>query len=290
MGTDVHVVVVGGARSLLDEAQLRIDQLERRWSRFLPESEISTLNRRAGHTVAVSSDTVELITRGLQAWRVTNGLFDPTVLGAVVRAGYDRSFDLINSADAPNRASALELGAAGIAVGDGWVKLPADTGFDPGGVGKGLAADLVVDVLLEAGADGACVNLGGDVRAKGRGPSEHGWTIAVEHPYERALLAVVGLTDGAVASSSTLKRRWNVGGSPRHHLIDPATGAPSTTKIVFATAVAAHAWAAEIWAKVVVLSGGFAVLNRSGVEALAVDDQGRVARTFGFAAYAETAA
>jgi hypothetical protein len=59
---------------------------------------------------------------------------------------------------------------------------------------------------------------------------------------------------------------------------------------VFATAVAAHAWAAEIWAKVVALSGGFAVLNRSGVEALAVDDQGRVARTFGFAAYAETAA
>jgi hypothetical protein len=59
---------------------------------------------------------------------------------------------------------------------------------------------------------------------------------------------------------------------------------------VFATAVAAHAWAAEVWAKVVLLAGGFEVLNRTGVEALAVDDRGHVTRTFGFAAYAETAA
>ena len=42
MGTTVHVIVVGGAeRALLDGARQRIAELERRWSRFLPESEIS---------------------------------------------------------------------------------------------------------------------------------------------------------------------------------------------------------------------------------------------------------
>ena len=101
MGTDAHVIVVGGSQSLLDAARMRIEQLEQRWSRFLPESEISRLNHRAGEPVAVSADSVELVTRALQAWRVTNGRFDPTVLGAVIRAGYDRSFDLINPADAP---------------------------------------------------------------------------------------------------------------------------------------------------------------------------------------------
>jgi thiamine biosynthesis lipoprotein len=290
MGSDAHVIVVGGSRSLLDAACSRIEQLEQRWSRFVPESEIGRLNQRAGQRVEVSADSVELVTRALQAWRATNGLFDPTVLGALVRAGYDRSFDLINPADAHDGASALELGAAGIAVGDGWVKLPADIGFDPGGVGKGLAADLVVDELLDAGAEGACVNLGGDIRAKGEGPDGHGWTIEVRDPREPAPLAVVGITDGAIASSSTLRRRWLADGVARHHLIDPATSEPSTSNIVFATAVAAHAWAAEVWAKVVIISGGFDVLNRTGVEALAVDDRGKVSRTFGFAAYAETAA
>ena len=48
MGSDAHVIVVGGGPSLVEQARRRIDDLERRWSRFLPGSEVSELTRRAG--------------------------------------------------------------------------------------------------------------------------------------------------------------------------------------------------------------------------------------------------
>ena len=62
------------------------------------------------------------------------------------------------------------------------MRLPAGSGFDPGGIGKGLAADIVSAELLAAGARGACVNLGGDLRVTGEAPGGGTWTVAVEHP------------------------------------------------------------------------------------------------------------
>ncbi|HEX4820666.1 MAG TPA: FAD:protein FMN transferase, partial [Acidimicrobiales bacterium] len=95
MGSDVHVVVVGGPDGLLDVAHRRIDELEQRWSRFIPDSEISRLNACAGEPMAVSNDTIELVTRAIEAWRITGATFDPTVLGAVLRAGYTTSFEML---------------------------------------------------------------------------------------------------------------------------------------------------------------------------------------------------
>ena len=62
MGTDAHVIVVGGdAARLADLALARLERLEARWSRFLPESEISRLNERPGVPVVVAPETFQLI-------------------------------------------------------------------------------------------------------------------------------------------------------------------------------------------------------------------------------------
>src|SRR2546428_658254 len=80
----------------------------------------------------------------------------------------------------------------------GAVRLPVGTGFDPGGIGKGLAADSVVDELRADGAAGVCVNIGGDVRVEGDSPSGEAWTVAVEHPDRPGAIARVGIRRGAV--------------------------------------------------------------------------------------------
>ena len=115
------------------------------------------------------------------------------------------------------------------------VTLPEGIGFDPGGIGKGVAADIVSDEAIMAGADGVCINIGGDLRVRGIGPSGEGWTIAIDHPHRSEALARVGLSDGAVATSTTLRRRWLIDGEPQHHLIDPRTGVSSTSGIAYAT-------------------------------------------------------
>ncbi|HEV7534855.1 MAG TPA: FAD:protein FMN transferase [Acidimicrobiia bacterium] len=286
MGSDAHVIVVGGPPGLADRARERIDELERRWSRFLPDSEISGLTRKAGVWVRLSTDSVLLVERALEAWRLTVGRFDPTVLGAVIRAGYDRSFELLNVGQAAD--SPLTVGAAGIEVDGDRVRLPPGVGFDGGGIGKGLAADLVVAETLAAGAAGACVNLGGDLRVAGRPPDEPAWTVAVDHPGSPEPLALLGLRDGAVATSTTLRRRWTARGQERHHLIDPWTGAPSTTDLTLATVVSVDAWVAEVLAKAVLLRGSaqaFELVAGLGADALTVDLDGAVRATPGLAAF-----
>jgi thiamine biosynthesis lipoprotein len=291
MGSDAHLIVVGGRAGLIGDAVARIGELEHRWSRFLPDSEVSRLNQAPGVPVTVTADTVTLVEHALAAWRLSGGAFDPTVLGAVVRAGYDRSFDLMGAVVEPGYC-ALGLGADAIRIWGAVVILPPGTGFDPGGIGKGLAADLVCAEMLAAGADGACVNLGGDVRVAGRAPDGGGWTVAVEHPEAQPAIAHIGLAGGAVATSTTLRRRWRVGGEERHHLIDPQSGHPSETDLTTATVVAGQAWMAEVLAKAVLLAGSahpFDILGGTGAEGLAVGRQGTVLATPGLGRYLGTA-
>src|SRR5262245_22881732 len=105
MGTTAHVVVVADptltdpsrAGDLLEQAVERIAELEQRWVRFVETSEVVALTRGAGSSVDVSPDTALLVERAIEAYRESGGTFDPTVLGAVVRAGYDRSYELVAS-------------------------------------------------------------------------------------------------------------------------------------------------------------------------------------------------
>jgi thiamine biosynthesis lipoprotein len=288
MGSDVHLVIVGGPDHLLDEATRRIEQLERLWSRFIDTSEICKLNREAGNDVEVSVETALLVERSIEAWRLTGGGFDPTVLGDVLRAGYDVSFDTMPD-EKVSSTSNLLTGCTDIEITGRTVRLPVGVGFDPGGIGKGLAADIVIGEAIGAGAAGACVNLGGDLRVAGDSPQGGPWTIAVEHPASSEPVVLIGLSAGAVATSTTLRRRWTVGGSPRHHLIDPATGQPSDSDLELSTVIAGEAWIAEVLAKAVLLRGSqraFDIIDGSGVQALTVDVDGVVRITPGFQQFA----
>lgn len=290
MGSEAHVLVVGrGADDLLEGACARIDRLERLWSRFLPDSEVSELNRRAGSPVHVSPETVELVRRAVEGWWLSGGAFDPTVLGAILRAGYDRSFATMDAdGEVPAGDSLLLTGTADIVVDGDRVCLPAGVGFDPGGIGKGLAADLVLGELLAAGADGACVNLGGDLAAAGTSPEGDGWTVGVRHELGAEPLVDLGIGRGGVATSSTLRRHWRRDGRRYHHLVDPRSELPSGSDLDHVTVVAATAWAAEVLSTAVLLRGSpdcFDILGGTGAEALAVTVTGEIRSTPGLAAF-----
>jgi thiamine biosynthesis lipoprotein len=248
MGTEVNVLVSGDPW-LLVLARHRVADLESRWSRFIPDSEVSRLNRAHGQAMAVSTETLRLVRVAIEGWRRTDGLYDPTVLGDLVRAGYDRSLELLPASRPVEPMSAWRRGAGEIHVGDDQVRLPDGVGFDPGGVGKGLAADIVAAELLAAGADRVLVDIGGDLRVAGRAPAG-GWSIALPEG------GTVRLDGGGVATSGPSRRRWLVAGQTRHHLVDPRTGRPADIPSDRAvTVVAAEAWQAEVLATAAVVAG-----------------------------------
>ena len=258
MGTGVHVLVVDAARDALEHARRRIEELERRWSRFIPDSEISRANAAGGEPVFVSSETLLLVRRAIDGWRATGGMFDPTVLRALTAAGYDRTFDLMPArAVAANYEARPASGCEELDVDETWgtITIPEGVGFDPGGIGKGLAADIVAEELLEEGlAKGVCVNIGGDLRVAGRGPDDGPWVVAIEDPYDRTAIGRIALEDGAIATSSRVRRTWRNGDRVAHHLIDPTTGLPADSSVVSATVVAGKGWWAEVLSKAAFLS------------------------------------
>jgi thiamine biosynthesis lipoprotein len=282
MGTDIALTVCGAGDDVLDAAQELVDALERRWTRFDDDSELMRMNAAAGGAVVVSHATAALVALAVDAYAWTEGRFDPTVGGALRALGYDRSFELVAAAPRVGTPTTLPPGcdAVRVDVDAGLVFLPAGVTFDVGGLAKGYAADLVAAYATAHGATGVCADLGGDIRVSGTPCEGDAWMIAIEDPTDATReLAHVALLDGAVATSSTLKRRWHDGARTAHHLVDPSTGRPADTAYVATTAVAASAAMAEVAAKVALLGDhdrATRVLTRLGAAALAIAHDGSI--------------
>lgn len=284
MGTDAHVIVVAatdkdGAR-LIDYAVERVEALEAKWSRFRPTSELRRLNAANGRPVVVSQDTFNVVAHAVDGWHLTDGRYDPTILEALLAAGYDRSFeDLRRPSRRPSPPRAPGCADIVLAQSANTIFLPTGVQLDLGGIGKGYAADLVTTELLALGARGALVSIGGDIRCAGLAPWDVGWLIEIEDPFDEAVTtARLGLADGAVVTTTPLKRTWTTDDdTTAHHLIDPATGRPARTGLAAVTVVAGEAWWAEVLAKAAFLAGpvdGARLLNSHGVTGILFDDEG----------------
>ena len=288
MGTTVQLELVGGDDELRKHLIWRLGQLEANWSRFLPDSEVNALNRRAGEWVYVCEETLELVEKAAFAAEMTQGAFNPLMLDPLVKLGYDRTFGEIEHVGAAEvntwvpAASPLQVDRA-----NGAVMVPAGYGFDPGGIGKGLAADILAREAIERGADGALVNIGGDLRVVGTPPAGDAWGIKLHEPAAGvALPEVVALPSGAVATSTTKKRTWGPG---VHHLLDAVTGQPLQDQgqddIVLVTVIAAEAWWADAVTKAIFSHD---CPDLPGVAILRVTASGEIEMSEAFAQYLTT--
>lgn len=279
MGTDAHVIVVGGRRGDTAAAAARLGALERRWSRFLPDSELSRLNAAGGMPCVVSPDTLLLVDLLRRAWVDTHGRFDPTMHDALASLGYAHSWPAIDQVgELPPAAAARGCAEVTIDHNSRMVWLPAGLHLDAGGLGKGLAADLVAGELVERGAAGAMVNVGGDLRVAGEPPAGDHWRLRVEHPtHSEQTVAEIPIAGGGIATTSSCRRTWSAGGRTVHHVLDPQTGRAADRPWVTATVVAGTAWWAEALAKVAFLDG---TLSGHRAAALFADEDGTV-RTSG---------
>lgn len=294
MASELQIVTTGNdavpAVSTSERLVELLDHLEARWSRFAPDSDVSRLNLAAGHPVHVDPSTITLVATMIEAWRATEQRFDPTTLPALMAAGYRASIE------SPRRVTILPDGALHfdesavdrptlddieIDLDACTICLPVGLTIDAGGIGKGLAADLAVDLALRSGADGAMVSIGGDIAASGR-VGDAGWRVVIAHPDGEEPVGTIAVSGGGVATSSTRSRRWNHGGVERHHLIDPWTRAVSNTDLASVTVVARTGWLAEAHATAAILAGSESVidhLDRHQLTGAAVTTDGEVLTT-----------
>lgn len=258
MGTDVELLIDSDSDAESGEglqvAEWEIRRLEDLFSRFRPDSELSRLNRTGG--IVAGPELVEVTELALTGRESTGGRFDPTVHDAVVAAGYDRSFELMDP-DVGGRRDRTPAGCGGgvhLDRSTGAISLAPGARLDLGGIAKGYSADRVSDLLS---AYGPClVNVGGDLATRGV-PEDGAWAVGVETPERTLSLA---LERGAMATSGRDRRRWRSGGEAVHHVIDPSTARPADTDLLRVTVVAGSA----AWAEV--LATGFLVAGAEAAE------------------------
>jgi thiamine biosynthesis lipoprotein len=199
------------------------------------------------------------IRAALWAAEDSDGLVDPTLLGALEAQGYRESLTggaaplAAALAHAPRRRPARAHPGArwrAVRIDDeaGTITRPPGLRLDTGGSTKGLAADAAAHVL----DGGYIVDCAGDMRVHARRPLR----IAVEHPLTGEYAHMLHLAEGAVATSGLGRRVWErPRGGYAHHVLDPATGEPAWTGLLQVTAIAPTALAAETVAKAALLGG-----------------------------------
>ena len=277
MGSTAELLI-DGPPSLMPHAIARLDELEQVWSRFRPDSELNRLHEQSSRWVHVSHELFTAFRWCQRLHAETDGRFDPTVRGALEQWGYDRTFrDIDTRRTAPTTCPAPGLAGLELRRQDEAVRLAPGMRIDLGGIGKGLAADLLSAELLSHGAVGAYVCLGGDIAVAGIPPDE-GWDVPLVHPATDQELATHVVHRGALVMSTVCQRRWRLAdGTEAHHLIDPASGAPCTSDLLAVAVAAASAARAEGLAKAALIAGterGAALLRAAAVDAWLVSDEG----------------
>jgi FAD:protein FMN transferase len=235
------------ARRALAAARAEVDACERVLSRFNPSSDLSRLNGAGGDWVPVDERLVAALSAALHARGETEGRFDPTILPALVAAGYDRTFDELRERE-PSKAVGWRAGArVDVDLRGARARVEPGAAVDLGGIGKGFSAKRAVEAMARAWPKlpGGFVDLGGDLAFHGISPDGGAWRIAIADPRRPgATLATLRLMTGGVATSGRDRRRF--GPQKRlHHLIDPATGEPAVDGPLAVTVVAPDAAEAE---------------------------------------------
>lgn len=276
MGSEFEVLALIDLDSAAQHVRAETAAIEARFTRFSRESELSSVNSKAGEWVPVSGDMFEVLTLALEAQAWTGGIFNPLVLTAMLDAGYPSERGPAGTSGPFDGGARIQLDVANRSV-----RVPPGHGLDLGGLVKGWAADRLVRRVLPNGF----VNAGGDVRAVGPGEDDFGWMIGIEdarRPGHDAFL--IALRDEAAATSGRNRRHWTHQGRDSHHLIDPRTGVPAQTDLLAVTVVAPSCWRAETAAKTAAILGsepGLAFLEENHLDGVLVRDDGSWVATEG---------
>ncbi len=234
-------------------------------------SELSRFNRAAaGSWHELSPEFFEVLDRAVAIARDSGGACDPT-LGRLVDL---HGFGPVEADSLPHPADLDEARSR-----SGWtrLRLDLDHALQPGGcqldlssIAKGYAVDLASRALLAFGLRDFLFELGGELRSHGCKPDGQPWWASIDTPPDLPE-TVVALCDLSLATSGAAMRRRITGDGETNHLIDPATGSPTTHAVESVSVISADCIDADAWATALHVAGpdrGPALAESRGLAAL----------------------
>ena len=258
MGTTYHVKIVGlrltdddgdGGKSAADNrmtAEALAETIDQRlvdlngiFSTYIPNSEISVLNRSSG-TLKISQEMHHVLTLAWQIHALSDGAYDITVGPLVNLWGFGPDGPADGIPDQAAIAEALaRVGLQKLQLGPDSLTKPSNISIDLSSLAKGYAVEQIAALVEELGASRYMVEIGGEVKTKGVNQRGRPWMIGVETPdmNVRQVLRVIPLRDAAMATSGDYRNFFEVAGQTYSHTLNPQTGWPVTHNLASVTVI-----------------------------------------------------
>jgi thiamine biosynthesis lipoprotein len=204
----------------------------------------------------------DLVKRSIGYSQRTEGTFDITVgpLTGYFGFGSKRGTEAIDSAYVDSLRGAVGFGLLTVAD-DGTVgRTRPDVRLDVNAVAQGYSVDVIARMLEAAGITDHLVEIGGEIRAKGRKKDGSAWKVGIDTPSEdgnpeRELALSIELKDRSMATSGNYRKSVEIDGQRLAHTIDPRTGYPALTDVLSATILAPDAATADAYATACMVMG-----------------------------------
>lgn len=283
MGTRYTVKLAGAALSAgrLDVLQATVhdalDGVNRGMTLYRADSELMHFNRQpADAPLALSSGLFAVFAAAQQVSQLSAGAFDISVAPLVQAWGFgpDKhqrvpAADMVQASRAPLGWQGLQIDTARGTV----TKSRGDLQADLGGIAKGHAVDLAARALEAAGHQDYMIEVGGEVRTRGRNAQGQPWQIGIEEPDAMPPRArrVVPLSGPSLATSGDYRICYEVAGRRYSHAIDPRTAAPIAHGLASVSVVADSCMRADALATALIVMGpqrGLALAQQLALPAL----------------------
>ncbi len=259
-GTQYHIHVVLADDSAILEAlaqgiEQTLESVDASMSTWRDDSELSRFNQLADQSqwVTVSSELFEVLATAQEVAERSGGAFDVTI-GPVVNLW---GFGPQGRPESPPDEQVLadQLARTGYRFLEleperQAIRASMKQYLDLSGIAKGYGADAVARYLESEGVDRYLVEIGGEVRVRGRKPDGSAWRLAVEQPEPgaRHVNRVVAMDRGGMATSGDYRNYYESDGRRFSHTIDPMTGQPVSHRLASVTVIARSAMLADAWA------------------------------------------
>lgn len=299
MGSRFDITIVAKdlptADAYIDSAVAEISRIENLISDWIPESQLSQVNKYAGiKPVKVDAELVALTERAIHFSEMTDGAFDISFAAADRIWKFDGSMTVLPSPEAVAE-SVQKIGYKNIIVNKEastiFLKYPGmKIGF--GATGKGYAADKTKALMISKGVAAGIINASGDLNTWGKQPNGDNWIIGITNPMkEDELFAAYELSGTAVVTSGNYQKFIMIGNKRYAHIIDPRTGYPSSG-LSSVTVFADSAEKANGISTAIMVLGkkaGLRLLKKNpDLKGIIIDDKGKIyySKKFNIKAYA----
>lgn len=261
-------------RATVEASLKRVDAL---MSTYRPESQLSRFNSAsAGEWINIAPDTATVMAEALRVGLDSGGGFDVTVGPLVDLWGF-------GPAEANGVPSDEAIADAGARTGlDGLMFDPSRGAIsktrsglkaDLSGIAKGHGVDLVAAHLETAGFENYLIDVGGELKARGRKADGSLWRVGIERPVsgKRQVQRVLALEDGTIATSGDYRNFFERGGRRYSHTIDPRSSRPVQHSLASVSVLTDRAVSADALSTAMMVLGpeeGMALAERLDLAAL----------------------